>query len=159
MSLTRNDFTLADRDAVVPAYVSIRMVAPNKDYCIFADRQYPWLVPVAENLERLLCYERDWDSHGALQLSGTAVQETFSMLCRVMTDDMPIPRLSATPSGGIQIEWRVPNVLMQVEVEYHGTVSAFFSDTRNGAGEEWEDENVNDISPIQVKLVRLKDAA
>jgi hypothetical protein len=160
MSFSCNDITPADRDAVVSAYAAIRLEAPNgARYSIFCDKQYPWLVPVAENVQRLLWYENNWDSHGGLSVNQTAMQESFSILSRVMSEDKPIPRLSLTPSGGIQMEWRVPKALLQIEVEYNGTISAFFSDTRAGAEPDWEDDSVAEISLLQEKLSKLRDAA
>jgi len=160
MSISSNDIMPVDRDAVVAPGATIRLEAPNGVcYGIFCDREYPWLVPVAENVQRLLWYEKNWDSHGAQPLNPNAVQEAFSILCRVMTDEHQAPRLSPTPSGGLQMEWRIPKALMQVEVDYDGSISAYLSDTRSGAELDWEDESIEEIDLLKEKLSTLKDAA
>ncbi|CAN5122056.1 hypothetical protein BH11CYA1_BH11CYA1_16160 [soil metagenome] len=157
MSITSNDIRPVDRDASVEPLVTLRLEAPNNvSYGIFCDLQQAWLAPVAENVQRLLWYEKNWDSHGADPLNPTVVQEAFSILSRIMTDEYPVPRLSPTPSGGIQLEWRVPCALFQIEVEYDGVISAYLSDTRNGAAIDWEDDSVNEISLLQEKLSTLK---
>ncbi len=160
MSITSNDILPVDRDAVVAPSATIRLEAPNGVcYSIFCDREYPWLVSVAENVQRLLWYEKNWDSHGAQPLNPNVVQEAFTILSRVMTDESPIPRLSPTPSGGVQMEWRIPKALMQVEVEYDCTISAYLSDTRSGADVDWEEESIEEIEILRNKLSTLKDAA
>ncbi len=159
MSISSDDIIPVDRDAVVAPSATIRLEAPKGAcYGIFCDREYPWLVPVAENVQRLLWYEKDWDSHGARPLNQTVVQEAFSILSRIMTDEYPVPRLSPTPSGGIQMEWRIPKVLLQIEVESDGIISAYFSDTRPGATLDWEADSIEELALLQEKLSTLQKA-
>lgn len=160
MSISCKDIEPADRDGVLAASTSIRMEGPNgKYYVVLCNTPYPWLVPVAENVQRLLWFENNWDSHGALPVNPIAIQGTFSVLSHIMDESKPVPRLSPTPSGGIQLEWREPNLLFQIEIEYDAQISAFLSDTRCGAGLEWEDEELNDLSILADKSNILKRVA
>jgi hypothetical protein len=160
MSISCGDITPADRDAIMSAYGSIRLEAPNGiSYGILSDKQYSWLVPVAENVQRLLWYDKNWDSHGALPVSYIAMQESFSVLSHVMSDENPVPRLSLTASGGIQIEWRAKTTLLQVEVDSDGSLSAYFSNTSPGAESEWEADSLQQLSLVREKLRALTDSA
>lgn len=159
MSISGRDLEPIYREAVVAPNTSIRLEAPGGVcYGLFFDEDCPWLVPVAENLQRLLNYEFNWDSHKAHQIDETAMRAVLNVMSRVMADEYPVPRLSAMPDGGIQMEWRVPKRLMQVEVDWNGSISAYYSDS-NSDEEDWEVESVEDMSVLREKLSLIHRAA
>lgn len=77
-----------------------------------------WWEQLSHRAEELLGLPVDWDSYGASAVAPIAVEAAFRFLGRFMADDLPIPQLTPTSGGGVNVEWHLSDV-RDIEVEFH----------------------------------------
>ncbi|HED19572.1 MAG TPA: hypothetical protein ENI74_08740 [Gammaproteobacteria bacterium] len=97
-----------------------------------------WLNYTIARLSTLSQLRNNWDSYGALPIRLTAHMSAAQLLSLIMSDDIPLPDIVPTPSGGIQIEWHMTNIDLEVEIAANGHLSVFFEDAQG------EHESVDD---------------
>ena len=95
-----------------------------------------WLRPTLEVLAELLALPRDWDSYGARPVAQAAVGAAVSLLRDVMPAAAPAPQVVPTSAGGVQLEWHLGGIDLEVSVRPSGEAFVLFDDLRTG--EEWE---------------------
>lgn len=95
-----------------------------------------WLRPTMEVLAQLLALPADWDSYGARRIGQAAVTSVLALLREVMPDDAPAPQIVPTAAGGVQMEWHMRGIDLEVCVRPTGEGWVLFEDLETG--EEWE---------------------
>jgi hypothetical protein len=88
-----------------------------------------WWEQLSRRAEELLGLPVDWDSYGASAVTPIAVEAAFRFLGRFMADGLPIPQLTPTSVGGVNVEWHLSDV-RDIEVEFHhdGEIEALVVD-------------------------------
>jgi hypothetical protein len=89
-----------------------------------------WLKYTVDRLSTLSQLRNNWDSYGALPIELTAHMSAAQLLGLIMSDDIPLPDIVPTPSGGIQIEWHMLNIDIEIEITANGHLSVFFEDAQ-----------------------------
>lgn len=112
-----------------------------------------WLVPSVRSLCELLWLEPNWDSFGALPVERRAVEQALAILFGTMQKTTPPPIAVPTSSGGIQLEWHLGGIDLEVELEPDGTVGVYFADKQSGT--EWERSLASDYSALHQAILRL----
>ncbi len=69
-----------------------------------------------------------WDSYGARAIDRRALRVGQMIAERALTLTLPLPRLLAVPSGGVQVEWSVGPVDLELEIEPGGAAAIFICD-------------------------------
>lgn len=91
------------------------------------------------DLMRLLARVRElvdlpagWDSYGARRVRPEAALHALELYSILARDDLPVPTLAPTVSGGVQIEWHFGPVDLELEVRGRGDLQVFFEDESTG---------------------------
>lgn len=112
-----------------------------------------WARTLEDRLLKLLYLRSDWDSYGAQPIQAKAADQAFTLLREVMNDRSPTPAVVPTATGGVQLEWHVQEIDLEIEINPAGNVTAFSRDGRSG--DEWEDTLPNALRRLQESISRL----
>ncbi len=113
----------------------------------------PWLHAAVEALGTILDLPENWDSYGAACVDPEAVRHTVYLLSEIMRAETPLPSVVPTNTGGIQLEWHVNGVDLEIEIVSRYRVAAWFRDLRTE--QEWEEDVVTDLGRLVRSIDRL----
>lgn len=114
------------------------------------DSPAPWLQSVFDSIQPLMRLGPNWDSYGAPPIDPVRVFRAVQLLISIMQQDTPAPAIVPTSSGGVQMEWHMRDMDIEVAVESANRFWAFMNDHRTGT--QW------DIEFAPPRLGRLRDA-
>lgn len=115
-----------------------------------------WLLPTVQAMGHLLTLQSGWDSYGAERIRPENVEAALRVLFSVMEEGTPAPSVVPTSSGGVQLEWHVSDVDLEVETLSTQRFSVFFEDHRSDEEPE-EVEMVSDLRPLTKWISRLTE--
>ena len=98
-----------------------------------------WAPEVREELDDLLQPGDAWDDDGARPTSAFAVGRARETLQALANFDTPRPSIVPGPDGGVQLEWHLASVELEIEFRPNGQVEALLVD-RATAEEKLEEE-------------------
>lgn len=113
-----------------------------------------WVAPTVDALGRLLSMPPDWDSYGARQVDPTCVESAIDIALAIMHDRTPSPAVVPTSSGGIQLEWHMRGIDLEIEIQSPSRISASFED-QQGENTAWDEEHLIDFSRLRNALREL----
>ena len=117
-----------------------KRVTPNPGVPIVisgvGDEDVTWLGPVLDSAAGLLVLPEDWDSYGAPQIDPEKVAFGIRMLLANLDQAAPTPAVVPTNSGGLQFEWHMASIDLEIEVVSSGRVNVFYENHRTGATTE-----------------------
>lgn len=88
-----------------------------------------WWEQLSHRAQELLRLPLDWDSYGASAVGPGAVKAAFRFLARFMADDLPIPQLTPTSVGSVNVEWHLSDTReIEVEFDSDGDIEALIVD-------------------------------
>jgi len=85
----------------------------------------------------LLELEPNWDSYGALPIEAAHAEAILNLLAEVLGDDAPTPSVVPTSIGGVQVEWHLAGIDLEIETLSRYRFAVSFEDELSG--DEWED--------------------
>lgn len=112
-----------------------------------------WLSPTIDRLNRLLRLPENWDRDGAPPVDARAAVAALKLLGSVARPDTPAPSIVPADEGGVQLEWHMGEIDLEVEVTPLGRVHGFFAD--NADDDEWEADLTCDVTPLVMALSLL----
>ncbi len=112
-----------------------------------------WLLPSLRALDEIGWLPENWNSYGAKPVAVEAAVATLRLMAAMMTDATPLPAFVPTQSGGIQLEWHVRGIDLEIDVRPTRRLFASFEDHRTT--EEWEAEITSDLRRLRDVLPRL----
>jgi hypothetical protein len=116
-----------------------------------------WLNTAASSLAAFVELPRNWNSYGARKISFATVRDALQLLARLWDLGLPAPRIVPTAQGGVQFEWDVAGVELELELEPGGGMLAVFDDSDRA--ESWERElPPSDLLPVGAALRRIAQA-
>lgn len=137
-------------------HVEVRTASARGDELLVAQRP-PWLDTAAAKLETLTELGDNWDSYGGRRIAVATVLEVFQLLAGLYALGLTAPTIVPTSNGGIQLEWRVRELELELSFEPNGRMLALFDDASRG--ESWERElPPRDLAPIRDVLLRIAHA-
>jgi hypothetical protein len=98
------------------------------------------LLPVARQLDELTTLPGGWNSYGAKVISGVACEAALALLVDFQWDG-PLPAVSPTPGGGVQLEWGTDDAGVELEFGSDGALSILIQ--ADGATWEYHPLEVN----------------
>ena len=98
-----------------------------------------WLFPMLERLTHLSKLRENWDSYGAEPISQGSIALAVQLSSEIMTEDTPMPTIVPTTRGGIQFEWHLAGIDLEVEVMSNGILAILNEDNVN-EDNSWEDD-------------------
>lgn len=115
-----------------------------------------WLLPTVQAMGHLLTLESGWDSYGAARIHPENVEAALRLLLNVMKEATPAPSVVPTSSGGVQLEWHVSGVDLEIETLSAQRFSVFFEDYDSKEQPE-ELEIVSDLRPLTKWISKLTE--
>ena len=84
-----------------------------------------WFMPTLQAMEALPWQTDDWTS-GGKRTQADAIVGVLSILAKVLDNRALPPSVVPTWSGGVQVEWHVNNVDLEIEAGPQGEIEYFF---------------------------------
>ncbi|HEU0072433.1 MAG TPA: hypothetical protein VFS30_00340 [Dehalococcoidia bacterium] len=129
------------------------VVRGSRLFVSFTRRQPVWLESVVRGLVGLMVLPSDWDSYGACPVEPAAAETSINVLGRVMAESTPSPQIVPTVTGGVQLEWHLGGVDLEIAIRPSGDAHVLFEDL--GSGEEWEGWLPDFVSEVRKVLAQL----
>ncbi len=130
--------------------------APRDVPVLIVQRDRHWLDQAARDLVSFLKLEPGWDSYGARALSLETANDALQLLARLQAFGVPRPLLVPTPKGGVQLEWDVDGVELELELQPRGPILVMYEDVD---GNGWERVlPPNDLATLDEILERIAKA-
>ena len=99
-----------------------------------------WSPAVRENLARLPWGVDSWSSEDAKPLVAGAVIDLLLLLQDFLPPEGPAPAISPTWDGGVQTDWELGDVYLEIEIVPDGVTRCCFVDERGDEAVEEEFE-------------------
>lgn len=112
-----------------------------------------WLRPVVAGLEAILSLPEGWNSYHAHRIDGQAAIRAVQLLLDTAQAETPAPSVVPTAPGGVQLEWHMRGIDLEVEITPDLQVEAAYEDAATQA--EWEADVTTDRRPLQEALATL----
>jgi len=112
---------------------------------IFGDSP-AWVEPTVQSLGKLLQLEPGWDTYGGLPIDPKCVVAALNLVFDILPDDIPAPSVVPTSRGGVQIEWHIRSIDLEVEFISETRLSGLFEDPNTN--ESWEKDLSSDLHPL-----------
>jgi hypothetical protein len=97
-----------------------------------------WVQPSLKTLGQFLTLPQDWDSYGGRPVDPGCVWAAWQLLLALMREDLPAPSIVPTSRRGVQIEWHVHGIDLEIEIVTPRQLHASFEDAITE--EAWEKE-------------------
>jgi hypothetical protein len=108
-----------------------------------------WLAETERKLREFLTLPANWNSYGARTIQPDVVDATIQLLRRVAQPNMPQPIVVPTVRGGVQLEWHMRGIDLEIELASPEKIHVLYEDTAEEA--EWDLE----LSSSQERLADL----
>jgi len=113
-----------------------------------------WFGPTVQALSELLKLSSGWNSYGARPVDIGLVRSALELMAATMRPDTPPPSVVPTSRGGVQLEWHLGGIDLEVEVLAPGHFSVAYEDS--GDGDDWEAElRGSDLKVLEEALDKL----
>lgn len=124
-------------------------VEPGPINARFLELPEPFLVERARGtLSQLTALEEGWDGYDALPTLPRVAEHTQLFLEQVEAYTSVAPDLVPLPNGGVQLEWYIGEVEIEVEIEPDGTTTILYECRSDGRSEEIGLGGSLDLSPV-----------
>ena len=91
----------------------------------------------AAQLKELLQLEPNWDTYGALAIDPKYVAAALKFILTIVPDAAPAPAVVPTSRGGVQLEWYMTGLVLEIEFLCETHIRGLFVDRLDG-GRSWE---------------------
>lgn len=112
-----------------------------------------WVAPTKEAMRRLSLLRDNWDTYGDPRIDPAILHAASSMLQDLMRSETPAPSVVPTSRGGVQLEWHVKGIDLEVEFFTPVSLHTLFEDHRTDI--QWEAELIYDFSRLSEAIVLL----
>jgi hypothetical protein len=137
-----------------------RIVFASKDgikLIVETSTEESWLRPILREFARILSLQANWDSYGAREVDPGcirfAIEELLPFAMRLNT---PLPSVVPTNAGGVQLEWHVRGIDLEVAVIAPGRLHVFYENHQTR--ETWERTILSDLRPLDLPFDQLSRA-
>lgn len=121
-----------------------------------AGRQPEWVKATTVRFSELLDLPNNWDHQNASPIDRATATFAFDLLSKCLRSNTPAPQVFPLPSGGVQMEWHMKNIDLEIEVEAPFEVYFSFEDHLL-AGRGCEKELNDDFSTLDGPLTLLSN--
>jgi hypothetical protein len=104
-----------------------------------------WLPQAKEALRKLLSLPPNWDSYGARTIDPHNVEAAVRLLPKIASKDTPQPIVIPTVRGGVQLEWLMRGIDLEIEINEPGQCQVLYVDPSEES--EWELQLTTDNMP------------
>ena len=110
-----------------------------------------WLEPTLRSFADLVNLPPNWDSYGGRPIEHRAINEALNVLTSIMEDSTPAPSVVPTSEGGLQLEWHVAGVDLEIALPVSGSAEI----SCEGPSSSWEGELSPNMSRLRSVVARL----
>lgn len=131
-SLTSESYVVLSSRALsrmLPLRVSLGEL--NEEFVVPEDAESDVLGLIARAQE-LIGLPSGWDSYGAQRVRREAALHALKVYAVFAREGLPAPSLVPTVSGGVQLEWHLGPVDLEVEIKGQGDLHLFYEDESKG---------------------------
>ncbi|MBV8193882.1 MAG: hypothetical protein JOY64_29445 [Alphaproteobacteria bacterium] len=137
---------------------STRLSYPRFRQSFEAVSEPKWPREVLSKLTSLLKLTDGWDSYGARAPSWDAAMFALAVLDSVMQPSTPSPSVVPTSSGGVQLEWHVNKMDLEIHVEGPYAGDYWWRDHVSGK-EDFGDIDSADLTALLEPIARVAKKA
>ena len=119
----------------------------------------PWLQPTVDALKRLLELHEGWDSYGGRPVASAAATDALILLLETMEPETPAPVVVPTVRGGVQLEWHLAGLDLEIEVLGGGRYSLLLADRGEEREEVVERPHIEAVRTALGELTRRTSGA
>jgi len=112
-----------------------------------------WLKTTVGAVARLLELDPNWDSYGAPPVDSGHAEAILNLLAEILDDNAPSPSVVPTSAGGVQAEWHMAGIDLEIETLSRHRFAFFFEDERTG--DEWDEIVTDDRSRLYRSVADL----
>lgn len=106
-----------------------------------------WLLELVPTIGHLLELPQNWDSYGAKPIKVDFIRYALEILTVIACPNLPAPALVPTARGGVQIEWHMRGIDLEIRVESTSRIHVSFED-HQGVVAEWEGDLTSDLTRL-----------
>lgn len=131
------------------------VASPPRDW-IEADTaitSYQWFLPTIKSMLRLTLMPAGWDSRSARQIERGTIERAILVLAGVLGGRSARPAIVPTVEGGVQAEWHMNALNIEIEFRPNREVLVSVEDLRDD--NEWEGQLPSDAARLRPYLSRL----
>jgi hypothetical protein len=121
---------------------------------VVTDIEPRWYRPAVARLKELLALEPGWDGHGGASLRPDVARYCVQLMGRVLNSDTPPPQIVPLSHGGVQLEWHLRDVDLEIEIKSPSSVSFLFGDRVTGT--EVEEDLSGELRSLDRYVARLR---
>jgi hypothetical protein len=116
-----------------------------------------WFMSALIEIQGLLRLGSGWDSYSARPISVRAAEGALTLLTRTMQPVTPEPSIVPMARGGIQLEWHLRDMNIEVTVPPQGLAEAWYEDLRTGVEREFRfDQGPGELVRVLDDLTRRR---
>lgn len=95
-----------------------------------SNREPAWMRPAVQALATLATLRGDWSSHGSRPIDKLSIWNALQLLGSIMDPRTVPPSVVPTSQGGVQLEWHIGGIDLEIEIESSGRCEFVFSQGR-----------------------------
>ena len=108
---------------------------------------------VTGRIDYLYTLPENWDGYGASRIHLEYGEAMINYLDKVMSDNTPIPQIVPFSDGGVQAEWHVNGIDLEIEIGPEG-FGALFTDFWAKGALEWDYKEIVSLKGYVDMLTR-----
>jgi hypothetical protein len=112
-----------------------------------------WLTDTEEALQKLLSLPPNWDSYDARPIAPEIVRSAVELLRKTARAETPRPTVVPTVRGGVQIEWHIHGIWIEIELLSAERVGILYEDRQDST--ELELDLRSDTARLSSLIARL----
>jgi hypothetical protein len=89
-----------------------------------------WLAETEQAIQELLRLPPNWNSYGAQPIRPDVVRAAKDLLPGIVQKQTPQPNVVPTVRGGVQLEWHLGDIDLEIEIDAPGQFQVLFVDPR-----------------------------
>jgi len=105
-------------------------------------------------LRKLIALEADWDGYEARRIDSRAIAVAARLVHALSRNGFPTPEMFPVADGGVQLEWCIGTMELEIEIEPGASSAVFVGDDR-ATGRHFDGEFPRDAGLWRQALVTL----
>src|SRR5260370_40530609 len=106
-----------------------------------------WISDTSQKIGGFVDLPENWNSYGARRIQPELAEAAIHLLSKIVQPETPKPEVVPTTAGGVQIEWHVRGIDLEIQILSQDRLNVSFENL--ASGQEWSRElNLGDLSVL-----------